>query len=150
GLVGARARELAPAILADNPHLHPDRDGPGLRRYVEGLARCERAYSWLAERDDPVFADVDAGVVHGVYERLLTWERACDQAEERLCISPAARARLGLDRMRAAALTADQLAQLRERGAEIEQERTGTGITAKSRSKKRTQARALRGGESGK
>lgn len=64
-LVEARARGLAPQVLEANPHLEPGRDGPGVRRYVIALARCERVYAWLAEQDDAVF--VDAGKVHGVY-----------------------------------------------------------------------------------
>lgn len=64
------------------------------------LARIERTYRWLVEQGDAVFADAKA-------ER---WERAADSAEDRLAIAPLTRAKLGLDRMRGAAL-ADHLAE---------------------------------------
>ena len=88
---------MAPGIYHANPHLDELRDGPAVMRYVITLARIERVYAWLTERQDQVFSDVDAGEVHGVYLRLETWERQADKAEERLAIAPLTRARLGLD-----------------------------------------------------
>jgi hypothetical protein len=113
-LVEARARELAPAILEANPHLDPVRDGPALRRYCINLSRLERVYAWLAEQDDPVFADVEAGVAHGVYERAERWERAAAKDEERLCIAPLTRARLGLAQLVARRSLEDEMAAGRE------------------------------------
>ena len=116
-LVEPRARELVGAIFESNNHLDEVRDGPAVFRYGVALARCERVYMWLCERDDVVFSDVEAGAVHAVYERLEKWERQCDNAEERLAIAPLTRARLGLDRMRAEAMKADALqAFLAEQG----------------------------------
>jgi hypothetical protein len=96
-LVEPRARELVPLILKANPQLDAVRDGAAVFRYAVTLARVERVYAWLAERDDAVFTDAEAGEVHGVYLRLETWERQADKAEERLAIAPLTRARLGLD-----------------------------------------------------
>jgi hypothetical protein len=116
-LVEPRARELAPVIFAANTHLDEMRDGAAVFRYCVALARIERVYAWLAEQDDAVFADAKDGTVHGVYERLERWERQCDTAEERLAIAPLTRARLGLDKLRAAAITDqaldDELAESR-------------------------------------
>ena len=105
-LVEPRAHELAPSILEANPHLDPARDGVAVFRYAVALARVERAYAWLFEQHaDAVFADVDAGRVHAVYSSLERWERQCDSAEERLAIAPLTRARLGLDKLRAAQIS---------------------------------------------
>lgn len=100
-LVEARARELAPGIFEANPHLDGVRDGAAVWRYAVTLARIDRVYRWLSEQGDPVFADLEAGAAHGIYERLERWERQADKAEERLAIAPLTRARLGLDLMAA-------------------------------------------------
>lgn len=100
--VEPRARELAPLILDGNPHLDSVRDGAAVFRYSVTLARIERVYAWLAEREDAVFDDTEEGTVHKVYERLERWERQADAAEERLAIAPLTRARLGLDQLRGA------------------------------------------------
>ena len=101
-LVEPRARELAPQILDANPHLDPMRDGAAVFRYSVALARIERVYAWLAEREDAVFDDTESGTTHGVYERLERWEKQADAAEERLALAPLTRARLGLDQLRGA------------------------------------------------
>lgn len=115
--VEPRARELAPLILEANPHLDPVRDGAAVFRYSVALARIERVYAWLAEREDAVFDDTEAGTTHGVYERLERWERQADAAEERLAIAPLTRARLGLDQLRGAraAEEAEAAREARER-----------------------------------
>lgn len=113
-LVEPRALELAPLILEANPHLDAVRDGSAIFRYAVTLARIERVYAWLAERDDAVFADIEAGEVHGVYLRLEGWERQADKAEERLAIAPLTRARLGLDMIAARRSLADELAEGRK------------------------------------
>jgi hypothetical protein len=100
-LVTPRARELTTAVFEANTHLQVDRDGAAVARYAVLLARVERVYRWLAEQPDDVFADVEHGVPHGVYERLERWERACADAEHRLAIDPLTRTRLGLARMEA-------------------------------------------------
>ena len=100
--VEPRARELAPLILDANPHLDPMRDGAAVFRYSVTLARIERVYAWLAEREDAVFDDTESGTTHGVYERLERWEKQADAAEERLALAPLTRARLGLDQLRGA------------------------------------------------
>jgi hypothetical protein len=110
-LVEARARELAPQILGANGHLDAMRDGAAVARYAMALARVELVYRWLAEQGDPVFADVDAGVAHGIYERLERWERQADAAEDRLAIAPLTRARLGLDLLHARRSLEDELAE---------------------------------------
>jgi hypothetical protein len=104
-----RASELMPAVFEANGHLDELRDGAAVVRYAMALARVERVYAWLSQRDDPAFADVEAGKVHAVYERLERWERQADAAEERLCIAPLTRAKLGLDRMRAKAIADEAL-----------------------------------------
>jgi hypothetical protein len=103
----ARASELMPAVFAANGHLEELRDGAAVVRYAMTLARIERVYSWLAERDDPVFSDLDAGTIHAVHQRLGEWEKRADALEAQLCIAPLTRAKLGLDKMRAKAV-ADQ------------------------------------------
>lgn len=95
-LVIPRARELAAQVLDANQHLDAQRDGPALARYAAVLARVERVHAWLAEREDPVFADLEAGTVHRCYERLERWERQAADAEHRLAIDPFTRSRLGL------------------------------------------------------
>jgi hypothetical protein len=110
-LVLPRARELAPDVLEANPHLDAARDGAAVFRLAVTYARIERVYAWLAEQSDPVFEDADAGEAHGVYERLERWERQADSAEERLAIAPLTRARLGLDTLRAAALSDEERAE---------------------------------------
>lgn len=110
-LVGRRVRELMPAILDANPHLDAVRDAAGMWRYAMALARIERVSQWLAEQDDPVFADLKVGEVHAVFGRLREWERSADLAEERLAIAPLTRARLGLDTMRAKALANEKITE---------------------------------------
>jgi hypothetical protein len=112
-LVEPRARELLAAILEANPHLDATRDAAATFRYCVALSRIERCYVWLAEQGDPVFADVDAGEVHAVYHRLERWERQAEVAEDKLAISPLTRARLGLDTLRAAALSEEERAEAR-------------------------------------
>jgi hypothetical protein len=99
-LVVPRARELAPTIFESNPHLDPLRDGPAVWRYAMTLARADRINGHLADQDDMVFADVNEGTVHRVYQLLLELEARADKAEERLAIAPLTRAKLGLDQLR--------------------------------------------------
>lgn len=104
-LVRPRAEELAPELLAAHPHLDQRKDGPAVFRYARVLARIERVYAWLEEEGrDAVFADLEAGTVHPVHDRLSRWERQAAADEERLGLSPASRAKLGVERMRGAAL----------------------------------------------
>ena len=103
-LVRERAEQLAPQVLEVHPHLDERRDGPAVMRYATLLARIERVYAWLGERADAVFADVESGEVHGVYQRLGEWERAAGLSEDRLGLSPLTRAKLGIDQLRAADL----------------------------------------------
>jgi hypothetical protein len=98
-LVEARARELAPEVLEANSHLDVARDGAAVFRYAVTLARIERVYAWLDERDDPVFEDERAGEVHAVYSSLERWEAAASRAEQQLAIAPLTRTKLGLDRL---------------------------------------------------
>ncbi len=90
-LATPRARELTPVVFEANAHLEPERDDPAVRRYAVLLARIERVCRWLAGQDDDVFADGEAGEVHGVYERLERWERQAATAEEQLAIAPLTR-----------------------------------------------------------
>ena len=62
GTVIIRSHGAAPQVLEANPHLEPERDGPGIRRYVIALARCERVYAWLGEQDDAFAAGAEADV----------------------------------------------------------------------------------------
>jgi len=126
-LVEPRARELAPQILDANPHLDPNRDGPAVLRYGLALARCERVYVWLADQDDSVFADAEAGDVHAVYERLERWERQAAADEERLAIAPLTRAKLGLDTLRAAAITDEERRKQAEARARLDVRMDGQG-----------------------
>ncbi len=87
-------------------HAWNERDGPAVMRYATLLARIERVYAWLAEQDDPVFADRD-GRTHGVFPRLEQWERQAGAAEDRLAISPLTRTRLGIDRARGLSMVAE-------------------------------------------
>ena len=105
----ARAQELCPFIFEANPHLDELRDGAAVARYAVTLARCERVWAWLAEREDGVFSDTDAGAIHAVYQRLGEWERRCDSLEAQLCIAPLTRAKLGLDSLRAKAIADEAL-----------------------------------------
>jgi hypothetical protein len=107
-LVMPRARELAPAILDDNPQLDAKRDGAAITRYAVVLARIERVYMWLAEQDDAVFESMEDGSVHRVYDQLRQWEKQADAAEDRLAIAPLTRARLGLDLQKAQANEAER------------------------------------------
>ena len=100
-LIESRARRLAPEILEANAHLNATRDGLGVLRYAMLLARLERAYDWLAEQGDDLFADVATGAVHALYERIGVWERQASRDEERLAIAPFTRARLGLVKLAA-------------------------------------------------
>jgi hypothetical protein len=100
-LVEPHAREIAPAIFTAHPHLDPARDGAAVWRYAITLARIHRVNVWLAQREDPVFADLEAGAPHKVFERLDRWERQAAADEERLGLSPGARVKLGLDLARA-------------------------------------------------
>ena len=100
GLVQPRAHELVPGIIEANPHLDVLRDALAVHRYAVRLARLERAYAWLDAQPDDVFADVDSGRVHSLYNRIADWEAAADRAEERLAISPRERTRLKLDQVR--------------------------------------------------
>jgi hypothetical protein len=99
--VTPRARDLSEAVFDANAHLEPARDGAAVARYAAILARVEAVYAWLSRQDNDVFADVAAGVPHGVFERLERWERACADAEHRLAIDPLTRTRLGLARLEA-------------------------------------------------
>lgn len=104
--VEERGAELVAPIFAANPHLDPQRNGPGVLRYAVLLTRIDRVHRWLDEQSDPVFKNVRAGRVHGVYERLERWERAASLEEDRLAISPLTRAKLGLDTAKAFDLAA--------------------------------------------
>lgn len=97
--VERRARDLVPGIIAAHGHLDDVRDQPAVLRYAMTLARLERAYSWLAEQDDELFADRDEGRVHGLLGRVAGWEAQAGREEERLAISPRERTRLKLDRL---------------------------------------------------
>jgi hypothetical protein len=101
-LVEPRARELAPQILAAHPHLDQQKDGPAIFRLAMTYARIERVYRWLAEQDDAVFDDVDAGTTHSVLERCSRWERQASADEDRLAIAPLTRVKLGLDKLKGA------------------------------------------------
>jgi hypothetical protein len=102
-------------VLDAHEHLDPARNGDAVGRYSMVLARIERVYRWLSERDDPVFADAAKGRIHAVYERLERWERQADLAEEKLALAPLTRARLGLG-LHQLATAADALqAHLRQR-----------------------------------
>jgi hypothetical protein len=125
-LVEPRARELAPAILEANAHLDSLRDGHAVMRLAVALARIERVWAWLAEQDDAVFSDTEAGEVHGVHERLSRWERQAAADEDRLGISPVTRAKLGLDLLRGQVLTEEQKRQQAEARKRLD-ERMGGG-----------------------
>jgi hypothetical protein len=99
-IIEPRAQALVPGIIAAHPHLDLQRDGLAVLRYAMDLARLERAYSWLGEQADDLFADRDAGRVHGLYGRVAKWEASASRHEERLAISPRERTRLKLDQVR--------------------------------------------------
>jgi len=100
GVIEPRAVEIAPGIIAANPHLDTERDGLAVGRYAMVLARLERAYEWLANQPDDLFANAKTGEVHGLYGRLAKWEAQASRDEERLAISPRERTRLKLDQVR--------------------------------------------------
>jgi Helix-turn-helix domain len=105
-LISPRAEELLPTVFEANPHLDDVRDRAAVLRYAVLLARIERAYGWLIEQDDDVFADRRAGEFHPIFGRLERWERSADRCEANLAISPGPRAKLGLDRVRGEGLAA--------------------------------------------
>lgn len=116
--VKPRAEELAPRVLDANPHLDPERDGVAVFRYAVVLARIERVYAWLAERDDGVFEDATEGKIHRCYERLERWEKQAAKDEERLAIAPLTRARLGLDQLRGEQAASEAAARAAQAEAE--------------------------------
>lgn len=102
GDLGAAAAELVPEVFEVNPQLDRRRNAQAVARLAILYARIGRAYEYLVEQPDPVFAR--RGQVHPIYERLERWERQASAEEDRLAISPLTRARLGLDTLRAADL----------------------------------------------
>lgn len=102
-LVTDRAEQIAPSVLDAHPHLDACRDGPAVMRYAMLLARIERVYAWLVDRDDVVFDDAETGKAHGIYQSLDKWEAGAAREEDRLGLSPLSRTKLGLDKLRAAA-----------------------------------------------
>lgn len=96
-LVEPRAREIGTVIFSLHEHLDPQRDADAVARLAMCLSRLERAYWYLSEQDDPIFADRSKGKLHPVYEGIERWEREARQADAALGLSPLARVRLGLD-----------------------------------------------------
>ena len=94
--VEPRAAELVPVIYELHPHLDESRDALAVHRLAVTLARIERVDAWLAEQDDPVFADVARGKAHRVFERVERWQRSATALERQLAMSPLTRAQLGI------------------------------------------------------
>ena len=129
-LVTPRAKAIGPVVLEANPHLDPLRDGPAVFRYAMTLARIERVYCWLADKEDAVFSDAEQGEVHGVYERLERWERQASTDEERLAIAPLTRTKLGLDSLRAKAMTEEEKRAAAEARKRLDKRMDGGGDDA--------------------
>jgi hypothetical protein len=132
GVIAPRAAELAPSIIAANPHLDQSRDGLAVLRYARVLACLERAYWWLAEQPDDLFADVEKGVVHALYSRVALWERQASRDEERLAISPRERTRLKLDQVKGRLLLGAEGAPLDFTGFSDEELETFVRLRAKA------------------
>jgi phage terminase small subunit len=79
-------REVVPTYCASDEYM--------VRSLALVLARIERATAWLDEHD--IFSD-KSGNMQPVLRMLSTWENTAARLCDQLGLSPASRARLGLD-----------------------------------------------------
>lgn len=95
-----RATELADYLRSIVPAA-AESDEPTVRLLALTLARIETANEWIAEHG--IFTG-KAGKVQPVLKVLSTWENSAARLCDQLGLTPTARARLGVDRRKGAAL----------------------------------------------